>query len=244
MMAATGKIGPCRHGVTDDICHACTVDNCWRLVAEQIPSRHLRPRHQKQAFGFRKGLGIFASQLHLERRPLRYLEVGTRLGHSLALVCLIADKHLASADAIDIWIQGYGGERNEGPDAVYSALLDLGIDIGKVSLIAGDSHEILPMMKVEGLAELGLERLGLYYDLILVDGDHTEDGARRDLEDAFELLAPGGTIVFDDCESTEEGNLRLVWHQWLEEREIFSSSAGVTPEVNAPDWAWLTRRKK
>jgi predicted O-methyltransferase YrrM len=38
------------------------------------------------------------------------------------------------------------------------------------------------------------------FDVIYVDGDHTEEGIRRDVEDYLSLLADGGYMVIDDYE--------------------------------------------
>jgi predicted O-methyltransferase YrrM len=36
------------------------------------------------------------------------------------------------------------------------------------------------------------------FDLILIDGDHSESGVYTDLQQSWELLSPGGIIVLDD----------------------------------------------
>ena len=38
------------------------------------------------------------------------------------------------------------------------------------------------------------------FDLILVDGDHTTNSAKLDIENAWKCLLPGGTIIFDDID--------------------------------------------
>ena len=61
----------------------------------------------------------------------------------------------------------------------------------------GDSKQTVPTL--EGT-----------FDYILVDGDHSKDGARIDLENVVRLCAPGGVIVFDDI--TPDGmDLKDVW---------------------------------
>ena len=61
-------------------------------------------------------------------------------------------------------------------------------------------------------------------DLALVDGDHTDDGARADLDAVFARLAPGGAIVFDDIAHPSHPGLRDVWHEQQSTR---------------PDWLFL-----
>jgi SAM-dependent methyltransferase len=154
--------------------------NAWQRIVETIPSRHMPPGCALT--GCREALASHAYCIH----PLRYLEVGCRRGHSLAVVALAAGPHLESALAVDLWIENYGDEPNEGPDQVMSRLGALGVDIWKIRLLTGDSHELLP-------------RLRQTFNLILVDGDHTAEGAAADLRDCFALLEPDGVLVFDDA---------------------------------------------
>lgn len=44
----------------------------------------------------------------------------------------------------------------------------------------------------------------LKYDLIFIDGVHTEEQARRDIDNALSCLKDGGTIVVHDCNPTEK----------------------------------------
>jgi hypothetical protein len=205
------------------------IDEAWRLIVQTIPTRHIRrPCQAGRAFGFRRGLALFAGG----RPGLRYLEVGTRLGHSLALVCLVAGDNLGEARALDCWIGGYGGEPNPGADAVARYLDELGIGTSRVVLQTGDSHKILPAMVDRG--EL--------FDLVLIDGDHTESGAMQDLECGLELLAPCGSLVFDDCAKGPEGDLESVWRVAMSSREgQFSSTGLVTESAGVPAWAWATK---
>jgi SAM-dependent methyltransferase len=154
--------------------------NAWQRIVETIPSRHMPPGCALA--GCRAKLAEIAGMLP----AVRYLEVGCRRGHSLATVALAAGERLESALAVDLWIENYGDEPNEGPDQVMSRLEALGVDLWKIRLLTGDSHELLP-------------RLRQTFNLILVDGDHTAEGAAADLRDCFALLEPGGLLVFDDA---------------------------------------------
>jgi GT2 family glycosyltransferase len=55
------------------------------------------------------------------------------------------------------------------------------------------------------------------FDLVLIDGDHRAEQARRDVQDALELLTPQGVIVLHDCNphtrEMQEVPLRRGW-QW------------------------------
>jgi hypothetical protein len=58
-----------------------------------------------------------------------------------------------------------------------------------VSLHIGDSHELLPQV----LADLAQK--GRNVDLVLVDGDHSPSGVRRDIEDLLDSPAIGRTAI-------------------------------------------------
>ena len=54
---------------------------------------------------------------------------------------------------------------------------------------------------VSGDTEFSLEKYkDKKFDVILVDGDHTIRGAMRDLRNAWEMLANGGILIFDDLD--------------------------------------------
>lgn len=57
-------------------------------------------------------------------------------------------------------------------------------------LIEGDSHNTETLNKVKAL--------NFTFDLFLIDGDHSECGAREDFEMYSPLISPGGFMVFDD----------------------------------------------
>ena len=51
------------------------------------------------------------------------------------------------------------------------------------------------------------------FDLILVDGDHSEAGAHQDLQNVFPRLAPGGMLVFDDIAHPAHHYLLTLWRR-------------------------------
>lgn len=58
-----------------------------------------------------------------------------------------------------------------------------------VTFYTGDSHELLPRL----LAQLAEENRNV--DFVLVDGDHSPEGAQRDLEDLLASPAVGETVI-------------------------------------------------
>lgn len=155
-------------------------------------------------------------------RPKSYLEIGVRRGRS---VCTVA-RGCPSVDvyAFDMWMPGYAGMENPGPDFVRSELGRNG-HRGSVEFINGDSHATLP--------RFFREHPSLRLDLITVDGDHTETGAAQDLDDVIPRLAPGGVLVMDDIAHPAHPYLLKVWrdalarHPGLVSREFVEQGYGV-----------------
>ena len=139
-------------------------------------------------------------------RPRAYLEIGVRRGWSLAQV--LSEAPACHAYLVDAWIPEYSGCANPGEAFVREELAKVApAHYGDVIFWCGNSHEILP----------GLLR-GLWFDLVLVDGDHTADGALQDLRDVMPHVRTGGVVVFDDVVDTADSpgecaTLREVWEQ-------------------------------
>lgn len=172
-----------------------SIAESWRRVVEQIPSRWFT---SSMGAGFRLALAERAAA----QRATRYLEVGCRRGHSLAMVALAAQR-LERATVVDAWVPQYGDETNPGAEAVERHLMALGVDTVKISFLTGNSHDILPALEAS-------------YCLILVDGDHTPEGAAADLHDCFTRLEMGGILVFDDA----IGELLTVWRHVASRRPV------------------------
>lgn len=127
-------------------------------------------------------LAYLAKLLKVER----YLEVGVRRGFSMAVVA--ARRHKAHLVGFDKWITDYANTPNPGPDFVRGELQRLG-HTGVVEFVQGDTAETLLAYHPTEL-----------FPLILVDGDHTEAGAYRDISVCLNFLAPGGYLVVDDLQ--------------------------------------------
>ena len=145
-------------------------------------------------------------------KPQRYLEIGVRRGRSL---CAVASRAPDCAlYAFDMWIQGYAGMQNPGPDFVAQQLKLVG-HRGPVRFTDGNSHETLPRF-FAGNPDLML-------DLITVDGDHSRIGAAQDLSDVLPRLAVGGVIVFDDICHPAHPELSEVWRTLVAEDPRYSA---------------------
>ncbi|MDX9862860.1 MAG: class I SAM-dependent methyltransferase [Rhodospirillales bacterium] len=145
-------------------------------------------------------------------RPRRYLEIGVRRGRS---VCAVASR-MPGVELVmfDLWIANYAGMENPGPHVVERELDKLG-HTGRRTFVDGDSHVTVP--------EYFRANPDVYFDLITVDGDHTERGAVDDLCDVLPHLTVGGAVVFDDVCHPRHMGLRDVWERVVCDDRRFSA---------------------
>ena len=134
-------------------------------------------------------------------RPKTYLEIGVRRGRSSAIVGSLCPD--CAIYGFDLWLEGYAGIENPGPDFVRGELRKVG-HTGEVKLTSGDSRSTVPAFLAQ--------HPNLFFDVINVDGDHSVAGAARDLVNVLPRLKIGGVIVFDDIVSAPA--LMRVW-KWL-----------------------------
>lgn len=134
--------------------------------------------------------------------PKRILEIGTRTGISLCqlLSAYIDPNVIERIVCIDPF-----NDRFLSPGLVKQNLRHLNLPADKVDFWVAKSKDAIPE----------IEKDGEQFDYILVDGDHSKEVAREDLEMVNPLLAPGGVVVFDDI-STAPGECGLitVWNDF------------------------------
>lgn len=118
--------------------------------------------------------------LAVEFCPDEYLEIGCFMGDSLKAV--LAGCRPQKVILCDIWAAGYAGSGMGN----HNHLLPIVADIPEVIWLDGDSKLLIPTLPNASV--------GLSY----VDGDHTDEGARADLENTWLKLKIGGFLVFDD----------------------------------------------
>ena len=145
-------------------------------------------------------------------QPRNYLEIGVRRGRSLAVVANAAKT--CRIYGFDMWMQDYAGMPNPGPEFVESEIKRLGYQ-QELTLISGDSHETVPAFFSENP--------NTTFDLINVDGDHTDAGARADLETVIPRLALGGVILLDDIVHPQHRYLETIWDELIGRNDRFSS---------------------
>lgn len=134
-------------------------------------------------------------------QPKSYLEVGVASGRSMSIVaaiqqdCAITGIDLWKANRLDI-------PRNN---------LKTFDHKGSLKLIRGNSHNELPKLRKRNET----------FDLILIDGDHHEEGATRDLIDVIPMLSRGGILVFDDIIAPW---LNKIWEELIESNSRFTTA--------------------
>jgi predicted O-methyltransferase YrrM len=126
-------------------------------------------------------------------RPGRILEIGVRAGYSAA--AFLAARPTAHYVGLDKDDGSHGGVEGYLQDA-REMLLGRYPDAG-VELYRGDSGD-------EGVRRGLAARCAGAFDLVHVDGDHSEAGCAADLAWGASLLRPGGYVLVDDYGSLEE----------------------------------------
>lgn len=141
-----------------------------------------------------------ANLLAETRDYIHYLEIGCREGRSL--VSVLAEPKVTLAVVVDNWGYGAGGT---GRGSAQHIIDRLGYaDYRRVVLLSGDSHDVLPALRHT-------------FDMVFVDGDHTEGGCLDDLNNVKPLLDPRGCIYVDDMDHPQHGYLRGAASNWASE---------------------------
>lgn len=129
--------------------------------------------------------------------PLRFIEIGSYAGASLALGCVALKRRTPN-------LQGFCIEPNPQP-ALPHVIAALGTSIRHLNAY---SHAIVGRLKKLFEADTN------YPEYILVDGDHSYEGVCRDILDYYPLLAEDGLMVFHDFlpELTEANREAILFH--------------------------------
>lgn len=168
----------------------------------------VRLSHRVQPRGLPYGDAFVLSLITAWARPRRIFEIGTGTGEGTLLIARQAPD--ARIDTLDL---------GEEPAS-------LGTDQGDQPLEAeavGRAYRSQPQAErvTQHLGDSAGFDFSAFHgemDLVFVDGAHTEHYVARDSRAALAMLAPGGTVVWDDCHLRHAGvskalaNLRREGH--------------------------------
>jgi ADP-heptose:LPS heptosyltransferase/predicted O-methyltransferase YrrM len=153
-----------------------------------------------------------------EFKPESYFEIGVRRGRSMCQI--ISESSNTEIVGMDLWIKNYSSipeegifTENPGPEFVLKELKKFGLTKAP-NLFQGDSRtELVKLFNNKNNLQL--------FDLIVVDGDHTYEGAKSDLTIMFEHLKEGGVLVFDDITHPSHRELRELWEEFKVQKQEF-----------------------
>ncbi|NJO46845.1 MAG: glycosyltransferase [Oscillatoriales cyanobacterium RM2_1_1] len=203
--------------VVEAICQQQVKQRVYAVISQLSPDYYLEQdlsvyAQADQPLGFDSI--TFLNWYAHEFKPKTYLEVGVRRGRSMAQV--LAESPQTQAYGFDLWIPNYASvpeagiyTTNPGPEFVLGELQKLAIP-QLPTLIRGDSHQKLP----EFFAN---PQNPQQFDLIYIDGDHSYEGAKLDLDVAFAHLASGGALIFDDISHPAHLYLYALWNQYKDQ---------------------------
>jgi len=185
-----------------------TKSRVLRIMQQLEPDKHLLGNIRDYEAQVQQGGAGFETIAFLNwyahsLRPVTYLEIGVRRGRSIAQV--LVESPGTQAFGFDLWVPHYAGEPNPGPEFVTRELLNLGVK-RLPAFWVGRSQVTVPLFLLDPSTPEGFE-------LINVDGDHSYEGAREDLQSAFARLANGGAIVFDDITHPSHADLMRLWEE-------------------------------
>jgi predicted O-methyltransferase YrrM len=180
-----------------------------RTLELGLPSNVRLARQAVRQGAFQK-VGELASLIRLLKahRLGTVVEIGTMNGGTFWLWCRLAEPD-AQLVSVDLPGGAFGGGYDESSIPRLRAHGQAG---QRLDFIRRDSHDLATRDELLGL--LG----GRSVDFLMIDGDHTYEGAKRDFELYAPLVRPGGLIAFHDILPHAEGSACEVNRVWGELR--------------------------
>ena len=145
------------------------------------------------------------------RNCKRLVEIGTARGGTLYLLLFNAPED-ATVVSVDLPSGAFGAGYPHWKIPLFRTLPKRG---QKLTLLRGDSQS-------EEMRDRVLHALGGRADFILIDGDHTYEGAKRDFQLYSDILEPGGILAFHDIAPGPPEKVGGVPRLWQELKQQYA----------------------
>ena len=150
-----------------------------------------------------------------KRKPKTVLEIGTSTGGTLFLLCNVAHSG-ATIISIDLPEGPFGGEFfQDWKIPLYKSFVR---DGQRIHFVRSDSHDKSTLNNLKKLLEKNK------IDFLLIDGDHTYEGIKKDFEMYSPLVSEGGIIAFHDVKPGPKEKVGEVLKFWKEIKNNFLST--------------------
>ena len=147
-------------------------------------------KHSLRGRSLPHGEAYVLSLITAHTRPARIFEIGTASGQGTLLMAEQAPD--AAIDTLDLGTESSSLDVQPGEPP-----LD---DLGAIGVAFRDTEHAARITQHFGdSARFDLTPFAGKIDLVFVDGSHTYEYVRADTRSALSMLAPGGVIVWDDC---------------------------------------------
>lgn len=169
----------------------------------------------------------WVEKLAMEASCKRFLEVGVWRGQTTR--CLAQFGHVVAVDwfagSEELYVPGsFTSKMDESRVAWFIRSSEEEGVAERITLLTGKSDDALPLLKNE--------RFGI----VIVDANHAEEFAYRDIVNTWKLIVPGGWLLLDDFSTSDDykgrgPSVRRAWERFakengLEGRELFTCDNG------------------
>jgi predicted O-methyltransferase YrrM len=137
------------------------------------------------------------------------VEIGSWQGYSTSFLArAVSDAGNGQMYAIDHFKGNVGKERFYVVDKADLSDLSQKFRENMVRLGLADAVKMLAMPNQEAAEQLRRDSVRVRF--LFIDGDHSREGVRRDVDLFFPFLMKGSIVVFDDCSPTAPGVIEVI----------------------------------